>query len=1576
VVGNISIVAGIENSSGTPTANRLATTQKIGGSNGGALALDSAGDIYLSGTSNEVWVVYAGGTGTPATKMMALERASAPYTLGYIYKLAGNGTSGGTDNVLALSGELHGIDDIKLDSLGNVYIADQGNNSVREISATTGFISTVAGGGGTSSGASGNSPNGTLASASLLNAPYAVAIDAYNNIYISDKNNNLIRMIYEAGSAAAALITLENPTISSPQVGYLYTIAGGGSTVYPYGVLATSAKLNGTTSMALDPAGNLYLAVNGYNLIAEINAATGYISEIVGTNNTGGTALGTDGDGTTGSLLNGPRGVAVDVAGRIYITDDNDYRVRQVGPQSLLVFPGQATGTTSTPQTIVLNNIGNAGLSFTGGAPSFGGPNASYFAVDSASPSNTCDFTSSLVSGTSCTLAVTYSPLASGTSTATLSFATNGVLSPQVVQLQASSLPGTTTTLQSSALSVISGIAVTFTATLTGSANPTGTVSFSNGNTLLGTGTLNASGVATYSYTTAAAGVLNVSATYSGDTFNAASSSPTIAVNVTGGASSTTIASAVPATVTQGQTVTFTATVSGSGAIPTGSVTFNSGTHSLGSGTLNGSGAATLSSTNVPVGSNSVIANYMGDATYSASSSSAFIVQVNGTPSVTLTSSTTAVNLGVPVQLTATVSGSGVTPIGSVTFYVGGSTSLGAVMLVGGVATLSTTALPDGTPDVVTASYAGDSNYTSGNSPAVDITVTGRAFVHPGGLHTLADLNRMKAMVAAGAHPWIDDWNLLITDPQAANNYGSHATANMGSSRQNADLDAHAAYLNAIRWYISGNTSYADEAVSLLNSWSSVVNVVPTGTDTPGLIAIPIQDFNLAAEIMRSIPFSSTANPNGWSAANVAAFQNMNTKYLYPVVNDFLTNHNGACISNYWANWDAANLGALIAMGVFNDNTAWFNQGVAYYESGPGMGAIDNAVWTLYPANGGIGQWEEAGRDQEHSQLGVGLLGYGATTAWNQGVDLFGYNNNRLLAGSEYVSLYNQNLSVPYTTYNSCTDVEQYWVSVNGRDRLDDRPVWELIYNHYNVLQGLNTPNSQAMANLERPEHGSTDHFGYGTLTFTLNAAASPYPPSPIPAVPTGPTAIASVGQVYLNWATVATANGFNVLSSTSSSGPYNVIANLTQSTMPQFVDTTPTNGTTYYYEVQAVNQSGTSASSSYVSATPMAAGALPTGWSDADVGTVQTAGSAQYATAASNTFLVTGQGTGIGGTADSFNYAYQQVTGDFTLIARMETETGNLSMGNLNSGIMMRNSLAANDMAVTLVLGATGNRIGRSGTRTASGGSMSWTTGNQYTVTPAWFQLQRKGNVFTALQSSDGVTWFTISTSTVPMASTYYVGLVACSGDNTSYTTETSQFDTVGPIAMQTPTLTVTANSASRAVGTANPALTVSYSGFTNGDTAATALSGSPAISTTATASSPAGSYPITVTQGTLTAPNYKLAFVNGTLSVVAPPTVSLTTSSVVTGSHAGGYTVTITVTNAGAGTVTGLTLNTATLGSAPGSTLPQTLGTLASGASAVFTVTVPGSVGADNAVVAEKYSGTVTGGSFSASIRSVELP
>jgi sugar lactone lactonase YvrE len=186
---------------------------------------------------------------------------------------------------------------------------------------------------------------------------------------------------------------------------------------------------------------------------------------------------------------------------------------------------------------------------------------------------------------------------------------------------------------------------------------------------------------------------------------------------------------------------------------------------------------------------------------------------------------------------------------------------------------------------------------------------------------------------------------------------------------------------------------------------------------------------------------------------------------------------------------------------------------------------------------------------------------------------------------------------------------------------------------------------------------------------------------------------------------------------------------------------------------------------------------------------------------------------------------------------------------------------------------------------------------------------------------------------------------------------------------------LTVTANNTSRAVGAANPTFTASYSGFVNGETTAV-LSGSPSLTTTATASSPAGLYPITAAVGTLAAANYTFTFVNGTLSVVQAPPVSLAPSSALTGSHSAGYTLTVTVQNTGTGPVSNLVLTSATLGTTSGTPLPQTWGTVAAGGTAVFTVTFPGSVGADGAGVPEKYSGTYAGGTFSASLRSVTLP
>ncbi|OQP66839.1 hypothetical protein A3860_00265 [Niastella vici] len=645
-----------------------------------------------------------------------------------------------------------------------------------------------------------------------------------------------------------------------------------------------------------------------------------------------------------------------------------------------------------------------------------------------------------------------------------------------------------------------------------------------------------------------------------------------------------------------------------------------------------------------------------------------------------------------------------------------------------------------------------------------------QTFVHPGGLHTQADLDRMKSKVAASTHPWIDDWNLLITDSKAQNTYGAAPRANMGANRQRADADAHAAYLNAIRWYISGDTTFAECAKRNLDGWSAAVNQVPTGTDIPGLMGIAVMDFALAAEVLRIYPH--------WADTSFTRFKTMMNTYLYPVCHDFLTNHNGTCGTHYFANWDACNVGALISMGVLLDDTAKFNEGVTYYKSGVGNGNIMNAVTYIHP--NGMGQWQESGRDQAHAMLGLGFLAYACQVAYNQGIDIFSYSSNRLLAGAEYNAAYNLWKWVPYEPYVNCDGWNLFYPAINGHGHLDNKPIFELLYNHYAVLKGLSAPNVKSAAQIVRPEVGDLDHLGYGTLTFTLDATASPYPPSPVAPVPTGVTAIPGMARVFLKWASSGvTAQGYNVLRATTSGGPYTTIASWTKNTYAEYTDENVTAGTTYYYVIQSINQSGTSANSTQVSATPVTTTTLPSGWARQDIGTVSAAGSAGFANVGDSTFIVSGSGTGIGGTADSYSYAYTNVSGDVTITARMYDITGTL----LRTGLLIRESLNANAAAVAVTLGESGWRYSRFGARTATGGSMGWNDGNQFTWTPVWFRLQRSGNTFTAYQSLDGAAWFQIGTTTITMATSYYIGLAACSGSSTG-AIDSTHFDNVSLIA------------------------------------------------------------------------------------------------------------------------------------------------------------------------------------------------
>ena len=275
------------------------------------------------------------------------------------------------------------------------------------------------------------------------------------------------------------------------------------------------------------------------------------------------------------------------------------------------------------------------------------------------------------------------------------------------------------------------GQSVTLTAVVgdSGGPTPSGTVTFMNGSTQLGTGAVSSSGVATLSTSSLAAGTYSMTAKYSGSSTLGASTSAAASVTVTASAQSTTTSLAASSgSITAGQSLTLTATVKGSGSTtPTGTVNFMSGSTQLGSATVSSSGAATLSTSTLAAGTYSLTAQYAGNAASLASSSTSVSVTVNAATQSTTTAlvaSANSINTGQTLTLTATVKGSGsTTPTGTVNFL-NGSTQLGAATLSSsGVATLSTSTLAVGTY-TLTAQYAGNTSSLTSTSAAVSVTVT------------------------------------------------------------------------------------------------------------------------------------------------------------------------------------------------------------------------------------------------------------------------------------------------------------------------------------------------------------------------------------------------------------------------------------------------------------------------------------------------------------------------------------------------------------------------------------------------------------------------------------------------------------------------------------------------------------------------------------------------------------------------------------------------------------------------------------------------------------------------------------
>ena len=344
--------------------------------------------------------------------------------MGIITTVAGNGTHGSSgDGGLATSAELFDPRGMAVDAQGNLFIAEVLNNRIREVNLSTGIISTYAGTG--VSGSSGD--NGPAASATLY-APEGVALDSQGDLFIAEGGNNEILRVTpvptitnvlpasgtvqgggnalitwssmgvtnvdvllstnggatfpytiaanvpSSGSltwnvpAAQGTTTAEirlvdhiNATIKGTSAGtftmtaastpIISTFAGNGTAGYSGdGGLAVSALMSGVEGVAVDGQGNVFIADSGNNVIREVNAVTGVITTVAGNSTNG---FSGDGGLATSAELSAPQGVAVDSQGNLFIADNGNNRIREVN---------LSTGVISTVAGGGSSGLGDGGL--------------------------------------------------------------------------------------------------------------------------------------------------------------------------------------------------------------------------------------------------------------------------------------------------------------------------------------------------------------------------------------------------------------------------------------------------------------------------------------------------------------------------------------------------------------------------------------------------------------------------------------------------------------------------------------------------------------------------------------------------------------------------------------------------------------------------------------------------------------------------------------------------------------------------------------------------------------------------------------------------------------------------------------------------------------------------------------------------------------------------------------------------------------------------------------------------------------------------------------------------------------
>ena len=478
----ISTVAG-NGTPGNDGADGPATSASI--SNPGALLLDGAGDLYIADSGNH------------AIRKLVLATGKLTTIAG---QLGHSGYAG--DGGPALSATLNTPEGLALDSTGALYIADTNNHVIRRIDPSSQIIQTIAG-----DGTPGFSGDGGPALVARLNAPWGITTDPAGNLFIADLNNNRIRKI------SAGVIT---------------TIMGDGTgTLATDGQPASATPIFNPAAVAVDVAGNLYVADSGHNVVRKVNAITGVTTAVDG--NVSASYTG-DGGPANAAGIYGPYALTLDAAGNLYIADIFHHRIREIfTAQAFLTYPAIRVGRTSPPQQETVENDGNASLNWSSFAPD---ANSALSAT-----TTTCATGTPLAVNDTCSVGVEFFPQITGQKVvAHLQLLSDAANSPATVTLsgEVDELDPTSTTLAASSNPLVLGAEGTLEAKVTGTTptQPVGNVRFYEGSALLGTSATNASGIATFDTSSLSLGIHSIVANFTGDATDSPSTSAALSVTV------------------------------------------------------------------------------------------------------------------------------------------------------------------------------------------------------------------------------------------------------------------------------------------------------------------------------------------------------------------------------------------------------------------------------------------------------------------------------------------------------------------------------------------------------------------------------------------------------------------------------------------------------------------------------------------------------------------------------------------------------------------------------------------------------------------------------------------------------------------------------------------------------------------------------------------------------------------------------------------------------------------------------------------------------------------------------------